>query len=59
MNPRAKAIDEIVTRAIETNAVNPQWILENILKRMSDTQLFAAYVDIFGKPVDVREEVAK
>lgn len=54
MSPREKAIEEIVVRAIETNYVNPQGILEKVLKRMPDMQLLALYVEIFGKPVEVR-----
>lgn len=52
MNLREQAIEEIVVKAIETHYTNPQGILEKTLKRMSDLQLFAAYLDIFGKQIE-------
>jgi len=52
MNSREKAISELMD--YDTANPNNQEMLFQSLRRLSDTNLFALYVEVFGKPVEVR-----
>jgi hypothetical protein len=55
MNPREKAIIELIAKFRKMDFAVQDDFMREVFKRMSDPNLFAMYVEVFGKPVDVRE----
>lgn len=55
MNPREKAVIELIAKIKEMDIAAKDDFLREVFKRMPDGNLFALYVEVFGKPVDVRE----
>jgi len=54
MNPREKAIIDLIAQFKKMDFSTQDDFMREVFKRMSDMNLFALYVEVFGKPVEVR-----
>lgn len=51
MNPREKAIIDLIQKFKLMDFTAQDDFLRDVLKRLSDSNLFALYVEVFGEPV--------
>jgi len=54
MNIREKAVIDLVRKFKEFDITTQDDFIREVFKRVSDNNLFALYVEVFGKPVEVQ-----
>lgn len=53
MNPREKAIIELIAQFKKMDFAEQDDFIREVFKRVPDMNLFALYIEVFGKPVEV------